>query len=102
MHALVTHITQMECIYSSHVPYMDLSYPCTLLHTVHVVKCPSLLSSLQVKLSVLFSYIRACTFLVTFLVLVFNILSNGTSVGSNFWLAQWSNQQNDINASSNL
>ena len=39
------------------------------------------------------AYIKACTFSMTGLVALFYVLTNGASVGSNFWLAHWSNQE---------
>ena len=41
----------------------------------------------------------------TFLVLLFNILANGASVGQNLWLADWSNKETaalETNKSTNL
>ena len=45
----------------------------------------------QVRWSVLITYCKACTYLMTALMLLFNVLQNGASVGTNFWLAAWSN-----------
>ena len=50
----------------------------------------------QVKLSVVITYIKACTFSMTGMVILFSTLSNGSSVGSNFWLAHWSNQESSF------
>lgn len=47
----------------------------------------------QVKMSVVISYLKACTFSMTGLVILFNVLTNASSVGSNFWLAHWSNEE---------
>ena len=55
---------------------------------------------LQVKLSVVIAYMKACTFSVTGLVTLFYVLTNGSSVGSNFWLAHWSNQESSAGSSS--
>lgn len=57
----------------------------------------------NVKLSVLTAYVKACTYSLTLLVVLFFILNNGASVGSNFWLAHYSNQQgqNNTNATAN-
>ena len=46
------------------------------------------------------SYIRACTFSMTGLVVLFYVLTNAASVGSNFWLAHWSNQESSSAESS--
>ena len=46
---------------------------------------------IQVKLSVIYAYIKACTLSLSFLTLIFFIVSNGLSVASNFWLNVWSN-----------
>ena len=48
---------------------------------------------LQVKLSVFFDYVRSVTWYMAFLILLFNVLSNGLSVGGNFWLAGWSDRE---------
>ncbi len=58
----------------------------------------------QVKLTVFITYIKACTYYISFLVLLFVLMSNAASLGSNFWLADYSNQndeagQNDTNSS---
>ena len=47
----------------------------------------------QVKLSVFFNYLRSLTWYIAFLILLFNVLSSGLSVGSNFWLAAWSDKE---------
>ena len=47
----------------------------------------------QVKLSVFFNYLRSLTWYMAFLILLFNVLSSGLSVGSNFWLAAWSDRE---------
>ena len=44
-------------------------------------------------MSVVISYLKACTFSMTGLVILFNVLTNASSVGSNFWLAHWSNEE---------
>lgn len=44
-------------------------------------------------MSVVISYIKACTFSMTGLVILFYVLTNAASVGSNFWLAHWSNEE---------
>ncbi len=53
-------------------------------------------------MSVLFAYAKACTYTMTLLVIVFNILTNGAAVGQNFWLAHWSNQESDNTTNSSL
>ena len=50
---------------------------------------------LQVKLSVVWEYIKSCTLAVGFLTLLFNIGYNGCSVGSNIWLAKWSTDEDN-------
>ena len=47
----------------------------------------------QVKLSVFFDYARSLTWYMALLILLFNVLSSGLSVGSNFWLAAWSDRE---------
>ena len=56
------------------------------------VRCLCYLS-LQVKLSVVFEYVRSLTWYMAFLILLFNLLANGLSVGGNFWLAAWSDRE---------
>ena len=56
----------------------------------------------QVQMSVFFSYAKACTYYMTVLVILFNILTNGAAVGQNFWLAHWSNQESDNTTKPNL
>ena len=45
------------------------------------------------KLSVFFDYARSLTWYMALLILLFNVLSNGLSVGGNFWLAAWSDKE---------
>ncbi len=45
------------------------------------------------KLSVFLTYFKACTYPMTLLLIVFYILSNVASVGSNFWLSTYSDSQ---------
>ena len=45
----------------------------------------------RVTFSVILAYCRACTWYMTVLVLLFNVLSNVFAVVTNFWLADWSN-----------
>ena len=52
-----------------------------------------LFGCLQVKLSVIWEYIKACTFLMGFLTLIFNVVYNGCAVASNIWLAKWSSAE---------
>ena len=49
----------------------------------------------QVKLSVIWEYIKACTFLMGFLTLIFYIGYNGSSVGADIWLAKWSTDEDN-------
>ena len=55
--------------------------------------------SLQVKLSVFFDYAQSLTWYMALLILLFNVLSSGLSVGSNFWLAAWSDREGKGNVS---
>ena len=45
----------------------------------------------RVTFSVILAYCQACTWYMTVLVLLFNVLSNVFAVVTNFWLADWSN-----------
>ena len=49
--------------------------------------------SLQVKLSVLITYCKACSYFLSFLTILFFVCMNGASIASNFWLADWSNSE---------
>ena len=40
-----------------------------------------------------FDYARSLTWYMAILILLFNVLSNGLSVGSNFWLSAWSDRE---------
>ena len=53
----------------------------------------------NVKIAVILAYCRACTYLMTFLTLLFYVLTNGASVASNFWLAEWSNAEGNEHTS---
>lgn len=57
---------------------------------------------IQVKLTVFWSYIKACTIFLTLLMILFYVLSTGASVGTNFWLAHWSNEEANPNNSARL
>ena len=50
----------------------------------------------KVKLSVIIAYCRACNWFLAILTLLFYISSSGSSVASNFWLADWSNAEGNI------
>ncbi|XP_064405656.1 multidrug resistance-associated protein 1-like [Halichondria panicea] len=50
-----------------------------------------------VSISVIKSYIKACTWIMSVLVFLFYGLSNALSVSSNFWLAEWSNAEGNFN-----
>ncbi|XP_064405659.1 multidrug resistance-associated protein 1-like [Halichondria panicea] len=50
-----------------------------------------------VRPAVIVSYIRACTWLMTGLTILFYIATNVASVSSNFWLAEWSNAEGKFN-----
>ena len=47
----------------------------------------------KVKLSVILAYCRACNWFLTIITLLFYISTSGSSVASNFWLADWSNAE---------
>ena len=47
----------------------------------------------QVKFSVLVAYCRACSFILSFLTVLFFILSQASQVATNFWLSEWSNAE---------
>ena len=47
----------------------------------------------NVKLSVIFAYCRACTWFVTVITVILNILAQAASITTNFWLSKWSNAQ---------
>ena len=57
---------------------------------------------LQVKLSVIWEYIKSCTFSIGFLTLLFYIGYNGCFVGANVWLAKWSTDEGKGNKSQKL
>ena len=44
-------------------------------------------------MSVFFNYVRSLTWYMAILILLFNVLANGLSVGGNFWLAAWSDRE---------
>ena len=74
--------------------------PCFIALTIYsmilftCIRCAStVLCCSQVKLSVIWEYIKAVTFLMGFLTVVFIIGYNGCSVGSNIWLAKWSTDE---------
>jgi hypothetical protein len=50
----------------------------------------------KVKLAVILAYCRACTWFLTILTFLFYTLTSGASVASNFWLADWSNAEDNI------
>lgn len=58
----------------------------------------------SVKLGVYLTYIKANGYFLTLMVLAFYAISNGLQVGSNVWLADWSNDNVKVtgNASSNV
>ena len=47
----------------------------------------------RVKFSVLLAYLKACTWVMSGLTILLYILTTSASVGSNFWLAEWSNAE---------
>ena len=52
----------------------------------------------NVRLSVILAYCRACTWYMTLITLLFYVLTDGASVASNFWLADWSNAEGNMRA----
>jgi ABC-type multidrug transport system fused ATPase/permease subunit len=48
-------------------------------------------------MSVLFTYVRACTYPLSLLTILLYLLANGASLASNFWLADWSNSNTPEN-----
>uniref|UniRef100_A0A1X7VVN1 ABC-type glutathione-S-conjugate transporter n=1 Tax=Amphimedon queenslandica TaxID=400682 RepID=A0A1X7VVN1_AMPQE len=52
-----------------------------------------------VKFSVFIDYAKACTYYMSFIIVLFTVLSNGASVGQNLWLAHWSNGEENSNSS---
>ena len=53
----------------------------------------------NVRLSVILAYCRACTWYMTLITMLFYVLTNGASVASNFWLADWSNAEGNMHTS---
>lgn len=47
----------------------------------------------SVKLSVILSYCRACTWPVATITVLFFVLTQAASIASSFWLAEWSSAQ---------
>ena len=47
----------------------------------------------HVQLSILVTYCKACTWTMTVVTLLLYVFTNVSSVGSNFWLAAWSNAE---------
>ena len=56
----------------------------------------------RVTFAVILAYCRACTWYMTVLVLLFNVLSNTFIIVTNFWLADWSNAAEYLNTRSDL
>ena len=52
----------------------------------------------SVKLSVILAYCQACAWPMTVITVITYIFAQGTSIGSNFWLAKWSNAQENEQA----
>ena len=71
-------------------PFHPISHCTAFRKCVHPFVC---CLHLQVKLSVIFDYARSVTWYMAFLIFFFNVLSNGLSVGGNFWLAGWSDRE---------
>ncbi|XP_003391152.3 PREDICTED: multidrug resistance-associated protein 1-like [Amphimedon queenslandica] len=51
----------------------------------------------NIRLSVLNSYIKSCTYYISLLITFFYMLSSGAAVSQNVWLAHWSNTQDNNN-----
>ena len=60
------------------------------------------ISSFQVHFSVLVSYIKACTYYLSFLTVFFFASRAVTQVGANFWLVRWSNAEDSSNGTANM
>lgn len=72
----------------------SISPPIPIPPPIYVSFCPTHPPSpLQVKLSVLITYCRACSYFLSFLTILFFVCMNGASIASNFWLADWSNSE---------
>ena len=48
----------------------------------------------RIMFAVVAAYCRACTWIMTILVLFFNVMSHSVSVATNLWLAEWSSSEN--------
>lgn len=48
-------------------------------------------------MSVVFSYVKSCTYPLSFLTVLLYLFSNGASLANNFWLADWSNSNIESN-----
>ena len=53
------------------------------------------LISLQVKLSVIWEYIKSCTLKMGLLIVLFYVCYNSCGVGANIWLAKWSTDEDE-------
>ena len=97
-------------------------YLCTCMYIIYIYTCPPSVQSIgsnadrseptektaliteekaetgKVKLAVIIAYCRACTWFLTILTLLFYTLTSGASVASNFWLADWSNSEDNAHA----
>ena len=51
----------------------------------------------RVTFAVILAYCKACTWYMTVLVLLFNVVTNTFAVVTNFWLADWSNAAGNLN-----
>ena len=50
--------------------------------------------------TIIITYCRACSWLMTFLTLLFYVLTSGASVAAGYWLAEWSDaEENSLGSS---
>ena len=49
--------------------------------------------SIKKLIAVMITYCRACSWLMTFLTLLFYVLTSGASVAAGYWLAVWSDAE---------
>ena len=54
---------------------------------------PQTAYSIKRLATVILTYCRACSWLMTFLTLLFYVLMSGASVAAGYWLAEWSNAE---------
>ena len=67
-------------------------------HTALIAEETIQTGSIKDTLMLIYTYCRACNWLLTLLTLLFYVLTIGASVASNFWLAEWSNAEGNKQA----